>query len=141
MEYIIINYVKEGSILEFGFFEGASINYMSSIVDGDRRLYGFDSFEGLPENWRQDYEKGRFALNQLPQVNQSDLYSSTKIVLQELENHIVSGTIILFDEFFNYPNWKNGEYRAFMEFTEKTKKEFEYIGYCYQGYQVAVRIL
>jgi hypothetical protein len=38
--------------LEFGVFQGASIRFWSNILtDESSRLDGFDSFEGLPENW------------------------------------------------------------------------------------------
>ena len=41
------------SFLEFGVYEGYSINYFSKLLkDKDSNLYGFDSFEGLPESWR-----------------------------------------------------------------------------------------
>ena len=43
----------------------------------------------------------------------SDLYSSARTVLFLLHEQIVSGTIIEFDEYFNYPNWKQHEYKAF----------------------------
>jgi hypothetical protein len=46
----------------------------------------------------------------------------------------------VFDEFFNYPGWRQGEYRAFTEFVEEQGVCFEYVGYCRHGQQVAVRI-
>lgn len=73
--------------------------------------------------------------------NDSDLYSSTVTIFDELRNMIVSGTIICFDEYYNYSEWEEGEYKAFMEFTEKYHIQFEYIGYIRMGSQVAVKIL
>ena len=43
-----------GLLLEFGVFEGNSINYFARQLakrDDTRPLYGFDSFEGLSEDW------------------------------------------------------------------------------------------
>ena len=34
-----------------------------------------------------------------------DLYSSTQSIFKALADRIVPGTIIVFDEYFNYPNW------------------------------------
>lgn len=68
-----------------------------------------------------------------------DLYSSTKTIFDNLKNQIVSGTVIAFDEYFNYPGWQEGEYKAFMEYVEENNIEFEYIARTdYE--QVAVRI-
>jgi len=54
--------------LEFGVASGNSINYISKFTDD--KVYGFDSFEGLPEKWRDGYEKGAFGQNGiLPEVN------------------------------------------------------------------------
>ena len=54
--------------LEFGVFSGRTINYISNFTS--EKVYGFDSFEGLPENWREGIDKGRFNMNgNLPQVN------------------------------------------------------------------------
>ena len=68
-----------------------------------------------------------------------DLYSSTKDIFDLLYERIVPGTIIGFDEYFNYPNWQNGEFRAFQEFVKKHSVKYEYIGYA--ATQVSVRIL
>lgn len=54
--------------LEFGVFGGKSINGISSHTIG--KVYGFDSFQGLPENWRPGFNKGMFdRKNVLPKVN------------------------------------------------------------------------
>lgn len=67
-----------------------------------------------------------------------DIYSSTKTILEELSSRISKGTIILFDEYFNYPGWKIHEYKAFREFVEKYQVKYKYLAYARQ--QVAVRI-
>lgn len=46
--------------LEFGFCSGRSINFISSLLDGNELLYGFDSGEGLPNKWREKFPKGTF---------------------------------------------------------------------------------
>lgn len=68
-----------------------------------------------------------------------DLYSSTKTVFDYLAPQITTGTIILFDEYFNYQNWRRHEYKAFQEFIEKTNCKYEYLGYA--KYQVLVKML
>jgi hypothetical protein len=73
--------------------------------------------------------------------NDSDLYSSTIAIFEELRKMIVPGTIVVFDEYYNYSTWLEGEYKAFMEITKKYQIDFEYIGYIRMGSQVAVRIL
>ncbi len=54
--------------LEFGVASGRSINYISNFTKD--KVYGFDSFEGLPEKWRDGFDKGEFTTNGiLPHVN------------------------------------------------------------------------
>ena len=67
-----------------------------------------------------------------------DLYSSTKTILDNLAGGIGTGTIIVFDEYFNYPNWRNHEHRAFRAFADERQIAFRYIGYAFR--QVAVAI-
>ena len=136
----------------------------------DKIVYGFDSFDGLPEDWRYDSLKKEFSLDgNLPQVNGNvrlvkgwfnetlpvfvkshpqkcafvhvdcDLYSSTKTIFDTLKNQIGAGTVIAFDEYFNYPGWQEGEYKAFQEFIAETGLEFEYIARTNFA-QVAVKI-
>lgn len=160
-----------GMVLEFGVFSGGSINRMAAQLP-EKHIYGFDSFEGLPETWRPGFEKGAFRCTKLPEVRENvelivgwfnqtlpgfiekhqgeplallhvdcDLYSSTKTILSLLANCVVAGTIIVFDEYINYPSWRLHEYRAFQEFTTYKKVKYEYIGVVPSHQQVAVRIL
>lgn len=140
VDYIMIG----GYVLEFGIGGGKSLNYISERTN--RTVYGFDSFEGLPEEWSPNkhliFAKGSFKYDPpeniydnvelvtgwfkdtIPvwkEINfgpiaflhiDSDLYSSCVTILTELDNQIVPGTIILFDELINYINWEEGEWKA-----------------------------
>ena len=53
---------------------------------------------------------------------------------------ISKDTIIIFDEYFNYPNWQQHEFRAFQEFTNKHSVNYDYIGFTPQS-EVAIKIL
>lgn len=70
-----------------------------------------------------------------------DLYSSTKTVLSCLSPMIKNGTILCFDEYYNYSDWEEGEYKAFEEFAKAQHIQFEYLGYIRMGRQVAIKIL
>jgi Methyltransferase domain len=69
-----------------------------------------------------------------------DLYSATKTVFQCLGGLLQPGCIVVFDEYFNYPGWEEGEYKAFLEYVEESGRAFEYIAYVRTGSQVAVRL-
>lgn len=51
---------KKPAILEFGFCAGRSINFISNLLIGDEVVYGFDSGNGLPEDWRTSLNKETF---------------------------------------------------------------------------------
>ena len=157
----------QGLFLEFGVFEGKSVNKIAKLKP-QTLIFGFDSFEGLPEDWSgHSAPKGHFK-TEIPEVEDNvtlikgyfdrtlpkflsenrekisfmhidcDLYSSTKTILELTKDRLQEGTIIVFDEYFNYPNWKRGEYKAFKEFNDLYKGDFEYISIGHQ--QVSVRI-
>ena len=157
---------SDGLVCEFGVAGGESLNFIAMRVN--RQVYGFDSFDGLPEDWPGVLKRGAFQQERLPQVGEnvrlirgmfqetlpvfvaehpepcamlhidSDLYASADTVLRCLASKIVSGTVIVFDEFFNSPFWQQGESRAFQEFVSRSQRAFDYLGYACQ--QVAVTI-
>lgn len=171
MEYAIsvANFTANSVVMEFGVYKGESVNHIAKTIKN--RIIGFDSFEGLPENWRTGFEAGTFALPAMPVVEENvelvkglfadslpqflvsfrqpislihidcDLYSSTIFVLDQLEEFILPGCILVFDEFFNYPGWEVGEYKAFNEFVRRTGLKFDYIAYNSMHEQVVVRVL
>jgi hypothetical protein len=58
----------DGAVLEFGVAGGDSIRLLARALPG-RVLHGFDSFEGLPEDWPGRHEaKGHYAQATLPAV-------------------------------------------------------------------------
>lgn len=54
-------------------FEGYSIKQFATLnAHADSRFYGFDSFQGLPEDWTQNKDKGAFDVNGLvPKIDDS----------------------------------------------------------------------
>ena len=67
-----------------------------------------------------------------------DLYSSTKTIFSLLASRLAPGTILLFDEYFNYSNWERHEFKAFQEFVTGHAITYTYLAFARQ--QVAVRI-
>jgi hypothetical protein len=167
----LIHEDKSALILEFGVWKGESINFFAEAIPYSK-VYGFDSFHGLEENWYgYSLAKNAFDLGgKLPKVRKnaelipgwysetlptfmlnhsgatiglihldSDTYTPTKFVLNRLKDSISKGTIIVFDEFFGYPNWELHEFLAWSEFVEENKLDFRYLGYT--NMQVAVEVL
>lgn len=160
----------DGLIMEFGVGSGTTTNYIAGLAGGNI-IHGFDSFVGLPEDWAYAPKGFFSRQGQPPSVKSnvklhigpfdqtikefvasnttpvrfmhidSDLYSSAKTVLTLMAPFIVSGTVIQFDEYFNYPGWQQHEIKAFQEFLSEHKMSYEYIGYVYSGFSVAVRIV
>lgn len=149
---------QTGLILEFGVAEGYTLNIINNSFDGKREVHGFDWFKGLPEDWRVNYLQGTFAceppkvpdnvhlhiglfqdtledfLTENPgQISllhlDADLYSSTHFIMTHLENRLVEGSLVYFDELV-YPShdFREHEYKAFIEHHERTGNHYEYIG-------------
>ena len=159
----------EGLVCEFGVASGRSINYIAKLAPQEK-IFGFDSFDGLPEDWQGVMPRGTFKRSELPEVPDNvqlvrglftetlagflqehaepvkllhvdcDLYSSTKTIFEQVEPRLQPGSVIVFDEYFNYAGWRQHEYKAFEELVERTGWSFEYLGYCRYGSQVAVRL-
>ena len=41
---------ENGYFIEFGVYDGESINFFAEKI-GDKKIYGFDSFQGLKDDW------------------------------------------------------------------------------------------
>jgi len=52
----------DGLNMEFGVYRGTSITTFSNNING-KMIYGFDSFEGLPDKWDDENPQGCFSLN------------------------------------------------------------------------------
>jgi predicted O-methyltransferase YrrM len=158
-----------GLSLEFGVASGSTLRVISEAAPAGT-VYGFDCFEGLPEHWRMGFAAGAFATEQLPDVPgaelvvglfdetlpgflaehpepvaflhlDADLYSSTVTVMRALAPRLRAGTVIVFDEYFNFPGWEDHEHRAWTEFVAATGVQFEYLGFTADDEQIAVRLL
>lgn len=154
-----------GLFLEFGVASGGTATCISERIDG--KLYAFDVFEGLPEDWRTGYPKGHFAgvepdvpdnvvivkglfANTLPHFAAEnkgfisflhvdcDLYSSTREIFELIGRRLVPGSVIVFDEYLNYPGWKRHEFLAFKEFTAANGVEYSYDSFVPTHQQVCV---
>jgi hypothetical protein len=158
----------DGLALEFGVWSGTTLNIITPTRPRGT-VFGFDSFEGLPERWRTGFDTGSFSAERLPDVPgaelvvgwfedtvpawtaehpepaafvhlDADLYSSTATVLDHIGDRLVEGSIVVFDEYFNYPGWHDHEHKAWTEFVERTGMAFTYEAYTRDNEQVVVRI-
>jgi hypothetical protein len=160
-----------GLVLEFGVGDGASLRHLARSAAGV--CHGFDSFEGLPEDWSGTFErKGKFGRGgKLPEVPANaelhkgwfdatlpaflaehpgedvgllhvdcDIYSSTVTVLRGLGERLKPGAVIVFDEYFNYPNWQRHEWKAFQEFIRDSGWSYRYLGFAQKNGHVAVHL-
>lgn len=159
----------DGHYLEFGVYTGGTIRFIARRSKG-RTIHGFDSFEGLPEQWSGFNLGGKtFDVGgRLPRVPRNvvlhrgafetslpqwlaahpgpvafihldcDIYSSTRTVFDFLAPRLVPGSVILFDEYFNYPNWEKHEFKAFQEFVAEHGVKYTYLAFARQ--QAAARI-
>ena len=161
--------LQHGLILEFGVRHGTSIRQLASFTS--QPIYGFDSFEGLPEDWHKESKEVYSTRGKIPKVPahvtlipgwfeetlplflkkheedvaliniDCDIYSSTKTVLDLLNPRIKKGTIILFDEYIGNLHWEEDEHKAFMESIDTHQWKYEYLFYSAYTKQVAVKII
>jgi hypothetical protein len=157
-----------GMALEFGVYSGTTLAIIAAARSGEL-VYGFDSFEGLPETWRADYPAGTFAVGRPPRVPgaelvvgwfadtlpgflaahpgsvdflhvDADLYSAAATVLELVGPRLRVGSVVVFDEYFNYPGWRRHEHLAWQEHVERTGITFSYQAYTSDHEQVVVRV-
>ncbi len=70
LDFAVENAPDEGLILEFGVFSGATINQIADRLP-EKAIFGFDSFEGLPEDWTPGALAGHFKRDELPAVRKN----------------------------------------------------------------------
>ena len=157
-----------GLVLEFGVRFGTSIRQISALAN--QEVHGFDSFEGLPETWHHEPRGSYTTKGVVPAVPENvilhvgwfentlpgflknnagpvrfmnvdcDIYSSTRTVLDRLAERIVPGTVIVFDEYIGYEQWREDEFRAFQEAVARYGWRYEYLCFSFFTKQVAVRL-
>ena len=135
--------------LEFGVYRGRTLRYWASkLPSPSARFVGFDSFEGLPEDWQANAQAGSFSVGAPPTIDDPrvsfvvgwfdetlpsfeppshdqlvvnldcDLYSSTRSVLDWLTPHLRPGTLVYFDDLFN----RDHQWRALREWLDGAGK-------------------
>ena len=159
---------KDGMVLEFGVRFGNTIRQIASLTG--QQIYGFDSFEGLPEVWHHEPKGSYTTRGEIPKVPSNvqllagwfedtlpkfleahpgnvrfvnidcDIYSSTKTVLDQLAPRIMPGSVIVFDEYICNEHWREDEYKAFQEAVTKYDWKYEYLCFSIFTKQIAVRI-
>lgn len=80
--------LKENELIaEFGVYKGESLKFFSKNIN-NRKIFGFDSFEGLPENWvGSTFKKNSFKVNEIPKFS-SNVEIIRGLVQDTLENFL-----------------------------------------------------
>ena len=157
---------KDRPFYEFGVWRGEAFRY---LIKTFKKGYGFDTFEGLPEDWHNEKAgtyssdgnipkiKGgefivgkfedtlpRFFTEERPMASiinfDADLYSSTICALNFAKPVIDKHTILIFDEFIINKNWEQDEYKALEEFCFTNKCTYEVLAVSFFTKQVAVKL-
>lgn len=170
LRYALGKAPEDGLVLEFGVEKGASVTCLAQAtprtVHGFDSFRGlpedwagtaetrgaFDRGARLPKvpdnvslhvGWFDDTlppflaeAEGRAALIHVD----CDIYASTVTVLSLLAPRIGPGTVIVFDEYFNYFGWRQHEYRAFQEFIAGSGHAYRYLAFSAEKGHVAVII-
>jgi hypothetical protein len=160
---------NDGLFIEFGVYKGASANFFSKYLN-NKKIYAFDSFEGLKEDWKGTQTiMGTFDLKgKIPKLNPNvipikgwiqdtlpsfldnnkekkinfihmdvDTYESSLFILKEIKPNLAKGSIILFDELYNYVNWQENEYKALSEVFKEN--EYKFIAFSKEGAEVVLK--
>ncbi|MDR2875637.1 MAG: tetratricopeptide repeat protein [Methylobacillus sp.] len=160
---------QQGLVLEFGVRFGNTIRQLARLTA--QKIYGFDSFEGLPEVWHHEPKGSYTTRGEMPDVPPNvtlipgwfeqtlpeflathpepvrlvnvdcDIYSSTKTVLDALAPRIVAGSVLIFDEYLGNEHWREDEFKAFQETIARHGWKYEYLCFSVYTKQVAVRVV
>lgn len=158
---------KTRPFYEFGVWRGEAFRH---LIKTFKKGYGFDTFEGIPEDWH-DKKVGSYSSDgNIPTIAggefivgkfedtlatffseprpmasvinfDADLYSSTILALNFSKPVIDNHTILIFDEFIINRNWEQDEYKALNEFCSNNNYTYEVIAISFFTKQVAVRLV
>ncbi|MDB5069323.1 MAG: class SAM-dependent methyltransferase [Candidatus Eremiobacteraeota bacterium] len=67
-----------------------------------------------------------------------DTYESTCVVLGALAAKLRPGAVIVFDEYFGYRGWRNGEFRAWQELVAARGLAYRYLAFSNMAVAVAI---
>ena len=158
---------KDKPFYEFGVWRGEAFKY---LIKTFKKGYGFDTFEGIPEDWHNEKAGSYTSQGVIPKIKggefiagkfedtlpkffseakpmasiinfDADLYSSTICALNWASSVIDQNTILIFDEFLINPNWENDEYKALEEFCLQNNYKYEVLAVSFFSKQVAVRLI
>lgn len=159
----VVSLRPRGIALEFGVGRGES----TRIIADELPVIGFDSFLGLPEDWRPGYPQGSFSQDGwAPEVDNArfvigqfddtllgyftgdeqvglvhvdcDLYSSTKTVLDHVGPLLRPGTYVVFDEWHGYRGAQRYEQRAWVEYADSTDVQWTVVGHGHQQWGIRI---
>ena len=142
--------------MELGVWQGDTMRYWSSLLTNpESRLHGFDSFEGLPEDWDLKWPKGMFSTDgKIPQIDDPRVtffkgwFQDTladyeppphDVLVINFDADLYSSTIyglnrlkdaIVPGTYLYFDEFHDGrhEFRAFTEFRQDTGMRFELVG-------------
>ena len=168
----LFDFIAEGAIksrpfYEYGVWRGEAFKY---LIKTFKKGYGFDTFEGLPEDWHAEkagtyssdgnipkIDGGEFIVGKfedtLPEffsvqrpmasvINfDADLYSSTICALNYSKPVMDTNTILVFDEFLINAHWEEDEYKALEEFCSENNFSYEVLAVSFFTKQVAVKLI
>lgn len=164
--YALLQHVLDmrprGIALEFGVGSGQS----TRLIADSMPVIGFDSFQGLPEDWRDEYPKGSFACDPPPIAGAQlvvglfadtlpemlsrwfppiglvhidcDLYSSTATVFKHIGNKLPAGAYVVFDEYHGYEGCEDHEQRAWREFAERSAIAWTVVGHGFEQWAIQI---
>jgi len=169
-EYVLKSQHLENEIIdyfEFGVASGNSFKWwLKRLSNNENKFYGFDTFEGLPENWGNYFKKGDM-LSNIPDVMDNRVFFYKGLFQDTLleflkNNHIgkerrkiihldadlFSATLFVLTTLFPYLkagdilffdefNVPKHEFLAFKIFTESFYVKYETLGAVNNYYQVA----
>lgn len=159
--------LKDRPFYEFGVWRGEAFRYLMKTY---KKGFGFDTFEGLPEDWHHEQAGTYSSEGNIPKIKggefivgkfdetlptffeksrpmasiinfDADLYSSTICALNYAKRVIDKHTILIFDEFLMNNNWEDDEHKALVEFCSKNNCSHEVIAVSFFTKQVAVKLI